>query len=155
MQRVRVSHAILCAGMCLAFAASASAALDDQKTKPKDAATLDDSTATLTEFVDGKKKETKIDLKYCLKVKGYFDDKGLHLEEVDEDGPAFRMSNADGQAVQLEKGDIISEIAGQTIANIYDYTYALEVLKIGEPAKVVYLRNGERREAVLTPAARK
>jgi hypothetical protein len=29
------------------------------------------------------------------------------------------------------------------------------VLKIGEPAKVVYLRNGERRETMLTPAARK
>ena len=43
---------------------------------------------------------------------------------------------------------MIIEIAGQTIANIYDYTYALEVLKIGEPAKVVYLRNGERREAI-------
>ena len=49
----------------------------------------------------------------------------------------------------------VVEIAGQTIANIYDYTYALEVLKIGEPAKVVYLRNGERRETMLTPGARK
>ena len=27
------------------------------------------------------------------------------------------------------KGDVIVEIAGQTIANIYDYTYALELLK--------------------------
>ena len=55
----------------------------------------------------------------------------------------------------LQKGDVIVEIAGQTIANIYDYTYALEVLKIGEPAKVVYMRSGERRETTLTPAARK
>ena len=30
---------------------------------------------------------------------------------------------------------MIVEIAGQTIANIYDYTYALEVLKIGEPVE--------------------
>ena len=55
----------------------------------------------------------------------------------------------------LKKGDVIVEIAGQTIANIYDYTYALDVLKIGQPAKVVYIRNGERKETTLTPAARK
>ena len=55
----------------------------------------------------------------------------------------------------LQKGDIVVEIAGQTIANIYDYTFALELLKIGEPAKVVYLRDGQRRETTLTPAARK
>ena len=47
------------------------------------------------------------------------------------------------------------EIAGQTIANIYDYTYALDVLKIGQPAKVIYLRGGQRLETTLTPSARK
>jgi S1-C subfamily serine protease len=47
------------------------------------------------------------------------------------------------------------EIAGQTITNIYDYTYALDVLKIGEPTKVVYLRDGRRNDVTLTPAARK
>jgi S1-C subfamily serine protease len=50
---------------------------------------------------------------------------------------------------------VIVEIAGQTIANIYDYTYALDVLKIGQPAKLVYLREGKRLETTLTPAARK
>ena len=55
----------------------------------------------------------------------------------------------------LQKGDIIVEIAGQTIANIYDYTYALDVLKIGEPTKVIYMRDGQRKETTLTPAARK
>jgi hypothetical protein len=29
------------------------------------------------------------------------------------------------------------------------------VLKIGQAAKVIYLRGGERRETMLTPAARK
>jgi hypothetical protein len=38
---------------------------------------------------------------------------------------------------------------------VYDYTYALEVLKIGEPVKVVYLRGGMRRETTLTPTARR
>lgn len=75
------------------------------------------------------------------------DAKGLLLSGVVGGGPAEQAG--------LQKGDVVVEIAGQTIANIYDYTYALEVLKIGEPAKVVYLRNGERKETTLTPAARK
>ena len=73
--------------------------------------------------------------------------KGLLLSGVMGGGPA--------EAAGLQKGDIVIEIAGQTITNIYDYTYALEVLKIGEPAKVVYTRGGERKETMLTPGARK
>jgi hypothetical protein len=73
--------------------------------------------------------------------------KGLLLSGVIGGGPA--------EAAGLQKGDVIVEIAGQTIANIYDYTYALDVLKIGEPTKVVYLRAGERKETMLTPAARR
>ena len=73
--------------------------------------------------------------------------KGLLLSGVIGGGPAEQAG--------LQKGDVIVEIAGQTIANIYDYTYALDVLKIGQPAKVVYTRQGERRETTLTPAARK
>jgi Zn-dependent M28 family amino/carboxypeptidase len=75
------------------------------------------------------------------------DAKGLLLSGVIGGGPAEQAG--------LQKGDVIVEIAGQTIANIYDYTYALDVLKIGQPAKVVYLRNGMRMETTLTPAARK
>lgn len=73
--------------------------------------------------------------------------KGLLLSGVIGGGPA--------EAAGLQKGDVIVEIAGQTISNVYDYTYALDVLKIGEPTKVVYMRNGQRRETTLTPAARK
>jgi peptidase M28-like protein/PDZ domain-containing protein/PA domain-containing protein len=73
--------------------------------------------------------------------------KGLLLSGVIAGGPAEQAG--------LQKGDVIVEIAGQTIANIYDYTYALDVLKIGEPAKVVYMRGDQRRETTLTPAARK
>ncbi|MDR1988830.1 MAG: M28 family peptidase [Acidobacteriaceae bacterium] len=75
------------------------------------------------------------------------DVKGLLLSGVIGGGPA--------EAAGLQKGDIIVEIAGQTIANIYDYTYALDVLKIGEPTKVIYLRAGEKKETQLTPGARK
>ena len=55
----------------------------------------------------------------------------------------------------LQKGDVIVEIAGQSITNIYDYTYALELLKIGQPVKVAYMRGGKRIETELTPSARK
>ena len=73
--------------------------------------------------------------------------KGLLLSGVIEGGPAAQAG--------LQKGDVIVEIAGQTIANIYDYTYALEVLKIGEPTKVVYMRGTERKDTMMTPGARK
>ena len=73
--------------------------------------------------------------------------KGLLLGGVIGGGPAEQAG--------MQKGDVIVEIAGQTIANIYDYTYALELLKIGEPVKVVYMRGSDRRETTLTPAARK
>lgn len=75
------------------------------------------------------------------------DVKGLLLGGVIGGGPAEQAG--------LVKGDVIIEIAGQSITNIYDYTYALELLKIGQPAKVIYMRGKERRETTLTPAARK
>jgi Zn-dependent M28 family amino/carboxypeptidase len=73
--------------------------------------------------------------------------KGLLLSGVVGGGPADQAG--------LTKGDIIVEIAGKTIANIYDYTYALELLRVNQPVKVVYVRNGEKRETQLTPAARR
>jgi Zn-dependent M28 family amino/carboxypeptidase len=73
--------------------------------------------------------------------------KGLLLGGVIGGGPAEKAG--------LQKGDVIVEIAGQSIANIYDYTFALELLKVGEPVKIVYMRGTERRETTLTPGARK
>jgi len=74
------------------------------------------------------------------------DAEGLLLSGVVGGGPA--------EAAGLQRGDLIVEIAGQTITNIYDYTYALALLKADEPVTVIYLRDGERRETTLTPAAR-
>ncbi len=71
---------------------------------------------------------------------------GLLLSGVVSGGPA--------QAAGLDQGDVIVELAGRTIANIYDYTYALDLLKVGEPARVVFVRDGERMETTLTPEAR-
>ena len=72
--------------------------------------------------------------------------KGLLLSGVIGGGPAEQAG--------LQKGDVIIEIAGQSITNIYDYTYALDLLKIGQAVKVVYMRGNDRRETMLTPAAR-
>jgi len=55
----------------------------------------------------------------------------------------------------LKSGDIIVEFAGQKIANIYDYTYALDSVKIGQPADLVVMRNGQRLALKVTPEARK
>ncbi len=71
---------------------------------------------------------------------------GLLLSGVIEGGPA-----AEGG---LQGGDVIIEFDEQEISNIYDYTYALDAVKIGVPVKVLYLRGGERRETTITPRAR-
>jgi len=55
----------------------------------------------------------------------------------------------------LKGGDIIVEFGGQKIANIYDYTYALEAVKIGQPVNVIVMRDGKRTELTATPEVRK
>ncbi len=55
----------------------------------------------------------------------------------------------------LQGGDIIVEFAGQKIANIYDYTYALDAVKIGTPVKITVEREGKRVDLTVTPEARK
>ena len=71
---------------------------------------------------------------------------GLLLSGVVGGGPADNAG--------LQGGDIIIELSGQSIANIYDYTYALDLLRVDQPVQVVYTRDGERMEAELVPEAR-
>jgi Zn-dependent M28 family amino/carboxypeptidase len=73
--------------------------------------------------------------------------KGLLLGGVVAGGPAEKAG--------LQKGDVIVEIAGQSITNIYDYTFALELLKVDQPVKVVYTRGAKRVETTLTPTVRR
>ena len=72
---------------------------------------------------------------------------GVKLSGVRAGGPADKAG--------LKGGDIIVEFAGQKIANIYDYTYAMDAVKIGQPVKVVVLHAGERVTLTITPEARK
>jgi S1-C subfamily serine protease len=54
----------------------------------------------------------------------------------------------------LQGGDVIVEFAGQKIKNIYDYTYALDAVKIGQPVEVVVQREGKPVRVRVTPEAR-
>jgi S1-C subfamily serine protease len=71
---------------------------------------------------------------------------GLRLSGVMGGGPAEKAG--------LREGDVIVELAGQSVANIYDYMYALDILKVGQPATVVFMRDGARVETELVPDAR-
>lgn len=71
---------------------------------------------------------------------------GVKLSGVRAGGPADKAG--------LKGGDVIVEFGGQQIANIYDYTYALDAVKIGVPVVVVVLREGERVTLRVTPEAR-
>ena len=71
---------------------------------------------------------------------------GLMLSGVIGGGPA--------EEAGLQGGDVIVEFGETKITNIYDYTYALDAVKIGEPLKVVFLRDGERHTVTMTPRAR-
>ncbi|HLN33415.1 MAG TPA: PDZ domain-containing protein [Gemmataceae bacterium] len=126
MNRLQTVVTVLCGTLLFALATAALAGPADEKQKPKNAATLDDQAATLTQTTDGKEKTSKVDLKYCLKVKGYFDKDGFNIEEVDADGPAARLSDpAGGGNAGMEKGDIITEVEGKKIKSAQDYAKAL------------------------------
>jgi len=73
--------------------------------------------------------------------------KGVKLSGVRGASPAEKGG--------LMGGDVIVEFAGQKIANIYDYTYSLDAVKIGTPVKVTVEREGKRLELTVTPEARK
>ncbi|HEX4639984.1 MAG TPA: M28 family peptidase, partial [Chthoniobacterales bacterium] len=73
--------------------------------------------------------------------------KGVKLSGVRGASPAEKAG--------LKGGDVIVEFAGQKIANIYDYTYALDAVKIGVPVPVVIERDGKRMTLTVTPEARK
>ena len=72
---------------------------------------------------------------------------GLLLSGVVGGGPADQAG--------LQKGDVIIKFGEREIANIYDYTFALDVAKIGEPLEIIYLRDGEKHTTTLTPTSRK
>jgi Tol biopolymer transport system component len=71
---------------------------------------------------------------------------GCLLTGVREGSPADKAG--------LQAGDVIVEFAGKAIKNIYDYSNALDGVKVGVPVKVVVMRGGEKMEMSVTPEAR-
>jgi Zn-dependent M28 family amino/carboxypeptidase len=71
---------------------------------------------------------------------------GVKLTGVASGGPAEQAG--------VRTGDIIVELAGRKVENIYDYTYALDGLKIGGAVELRVLRDGEPVIFQVTPTAR-
>ncbi len=72
---------------------------------------------------------------------------GVKISTVKPEGPADKAG--------MKDGDIIVEIAGKEIANIYDYNYMMDAAGIGKPIEVVVLRDGKREILTIIPLARK
>lgn len=72
--------------------------------------------------------------------------KGVKLNGVAAGGPA--------ELGGLRRGDVIVELAGTKIETIYDYTYALNALKVGDPVEIVVYRKGRLLRFNVTPASR-
>lgn len=71
---------------------------------------------------------------------------GVKLSGVAKGGPAEKAG--------LQSGDIIVALAGKKIENIYDYTYALDGVKIGSPVEVLVQRGALRVTLTITPGTR-
>lgn len=93
-------------------------------------------------------KGTKARLRaYLGTIPDYAEDvKGVKLGGAAKGGPADKAG--------ARAGDIIVELAGKKIENIYDYTYAIEALKIGKKVKMVVERKGKRITLELVPGSR-
>ncbi|MEZ4279013.1 MAG: M28 family peptidase [Myxococcota bacterium] len=74
------------------------------------------------------------------------DVRGVRLSGVSPGGPA--------DAAGLQRGDTIVEVDGQPIENLYDFTYALEALRVGQTARIVILRDGRRTTLPVVPRSR-
>ncbi len=74
------------------------------------------------------------------------DQPGVLLSDVTSGAPADKAG--------VQGGDIIVELAGRKIENIYDFTYAIEALKIGQETSIAVTRKGKRLEMKITPGSR-
>ncbi|MEP0061168.1 M28 family peptidase [Rhodopirellula bahusiensis] len=72
--------------------------------------------------------------------------KGLKLSGVASGGPA--------ETAGVRGGDVIVKLASQKIEDIYDYTYAIEALKIGEAVEIIVNREGKDVTLSITPGSR-
>ena len=71
---------------------------------------------------------------------------GVVINGVAKGGPAEQGG--------IQAGDIIVKVAGKPIENIYDYTYSLNALKVGQAVGIEVLRGDSTLELQITPAPR-
>jgi hypothetical protein len=62
--------------------------------------------------------------------------------------------NSPAETAGLKVGDLVVELAGRNIANIYDYSHALDGLKVGEAVRLVVRRDGTTVTLAVTAAPR-
>lgn len=74
------------------------------------------------------------------------DIQGVKLSGVTKGAPA--------DVAGLRSDDVIVELAGRKIENIYDYTYAIEALKVGETVTIVVRRGKKRLRMEISPGSR-
>ncbi len=74
------------------------------------------------------------------------DAKGVKLSGVAPGEPADKAG--------LKGADVVVEVAGRRVENIYDYTYAIEALKIGERVGIIVVRDGRRLKLKIVPESR-
>ena len=74
------------------------------------------------------------------------DIQGVLLSDATKGAPAHQAG--------VRGGDIVVELAGRKIENIYDYTYAIEALKVGQKTTIKVRRGEETLELEITPASR-
>jgi S1-C subfamily serine protease len=65
---------------------------------------------------------------------------------VAKEGPAMKAG--------VKAKDIIIELAGKKVENIYDYTYAIEALRVGQETEIVVKRGEETLRLKVTPLSR-
>ncbi len=75
------------------------------------------------------------------------EEKGLLINDVRAGGPADKAG--------IKGGDIVVQFGTKKINNIYDYTEALNDIKIGKAVKVIVMRKKKKVELTITPEARK
>ncbi len=74
------------------------------------------------------------------------DGEGLKLSGVRPGSPAEKAG--------VKGGDVVVELGGMAVKNIYDYTYAMDGLKIGQKTSMVVVRDGKKIKLELTPGTR-
>ena len=70
------------------------------------------------------------------------------------DAPGLRLSGvrpgSPADAGGLKAGDLIIELGGKTVTDLYSYTDALYANKVGDKIKIVFMRDGKRMETEVT-----